>query len=92
MIPLGGKIREPVGKIVSPFEDLLMVQYHCGAMSATSVGDLLSPSCSYHVGVTNTWGELSMCDTPPHINILQVDLVHHFINATIITTDKLSLH
>jgi hypothetical protein len=34
MIPLSGKIRQPAGEIVSAFEDLLMVQYHCGVMSA----------------------------------------------------------
>jgi hypothetical protein len=34
----GGNIRHPAGEIVSAFEDLLMVQYRCGAMAAASVG------------------------------------------------------
>jgi hypothetical protein len=34
IIQFGGKVRQPDGKIVSAFKDLLMVQYHCGAMSA----------------------------------------------------------
>jgi hypothetical protein len=38
MIPLGGKIRQPAGEIVSAFDDLLMVQYHCDVMAAASVG------------------------------------------------------
>jgi hypothetical protein len=38
MIPLGGKNRQPASDIVSAFEDLLMVQYHCGVMSEASVG------------------------------------------------------
>jgi hypothetical protein len=38
MNPLGGKIHQPAGDIVSAFEDLLMGQYHCGAMAAASVG------------------------------------------------------
>jgi hypothetical protein len=35
------------------------------------------------------WGEVSMCDTPPTLIIVQVDLVQHFIKATRITTDNL---
>jgi hypothetical protein len=42
MIPLGGKIRQPAGEIVSAFEDLLMVQYRCGVMAAASVGRSVS--------------------------------------------------
>jgi hypothetical protein len=38
MIPLGCKIRQPAGEIVSAFENLLIVQYHFGAMSAALVG------------------------------------------------------
>jgi hypothetical protein len=37
IIPLGSKIRQVAGEIVSAFEDRLMVQYHCGAVSAASV-------------------------------------------------------
>jgi hypothetical protein len=37
------------------------------------------------------WGEVSMCDTPPTLMILHVDLVQHFIRATRITTDSWSL-
>jgi hypothetical protein len=61
MIPLGGKIRQPASEIVSAFEDLLMVLYHCGAMAAASVGRSVVV-----VEVINMWGEVSMCDTPPH--------------------------
>jgi hypothetical protein len=49
MIPLGSKIRQPVGKIVSAFKNLV-VQYHCGAKSAASVGR------SVVLEVTNMWG------------------------------------
>jgi hypothetical protein len=31
-------IRQPAGEIVNAFEDLRMVQYHCGVVSAASVG------------------------------------------------------
>jgi hypothetical protein len=47
-------------------------------------------ACSHHVGVTNMWGEVSLCDTPPTLIILQADLVHYFIDNTNITTDNWS--
>jgi hypothetical protein len=40
--------------------------------------------CSNHVGVTNMWGEVSMCDTPPTLIIVHFDLVQHFIEDTIL--------
>jgi hypothetical protein len=74
-------------------ELLFVVQYPCGAMAATSVGRsvvvvvvVLTEVCLLfksrrgdHVEVTNTWGEVSMCDTPPTFLIVHVDLVQHFI-------------
>jgi hypothetical protein len=60
-----------------------MVLYHCSAMSAVSVG-----RSDVVVEVTNMWGEVSMCDTPPTLIILQVDLVHYFNYTTRITTDN----
>jgi hypothetical protein len=76
-IPLGGKIRHPVSEIVSAFENLLMVQYHCGAMTEALVGRAVVV-----VGVTTMWGRYQ-CAIPPHINISSCCiLVHHFIYAT----------
>jgi hypothetical protein len=83
MIPLGGKIRQPAGEIVSAFEDLLMVLYHCGAMSAASVGrSVVVGSRRGHQYVGERYRR-AICG--PTLIILQVDFVHHFINATCIT-------
>jgi hypothetical protein len=37
------------------------------------------------------WGEVSLCDTPPTLIILQVNLLQYVVNATRITTDNWSL-
>jgi hypothetical protein len=37
-----------------------------------------------HVEVTNLWGEVSMCDTPPTLITVHVGLVQHFIAGTVL--------
>jgi hypothetical protein len=73
MIPLGGKIRQPAGEIVSAFEDLRMVQYRCGAVSAASVGR--SAVVMLSSGSPICGGRYRCAIPPPHtLIILHVNL------------------
>jgi hypothetical protein len=46
---------------------------------------MLSEVCSTrNVTDKNVWGEVSMCNTPPTLIIVHVDLVQHFIEDTVL--------
>jgi hypothetical protein len=69
IIPLGAKICQPAGKIVIVFEKLLIVQYHCGSVSAVSVGRFVIIVLSSEAPIC---GERYRCAIPPTLILILV--------------------